>query len=120
MGKGSGNALARTAGNFGRAGVLLLIASPVILWLLPETQPDHNGLILAMLSGTVTSGLGYALWYYVLRDLSVTTASVSQLSVPVIAPIGGAFIVFEPVTPAFALSSGVRLLGVGLATTKTN
>ena len=98
MGKGPGDPVARTAGHFGRAAILLLIASPLILFTLPEATPNLFGLSLAVLSGTVTSGLGYALWYHVLRDITVTTASVSQLSVPVIAAIGGALFVFEPVT----------------------
>ena len=118
MGKGPGDPVARTAGHFGRAAILLLIASPLILFTLPEATPNIFGLSLAVLSGTVTSGLGYALWYYVLRDITVTTASVSQLSVPVIAAIGGALFVFEPVTWGFALSCLVILLGVGLATIK--
>ena len=118
MGKGPGDPVARTAGHFGRAAILLLAASPLILFTLPEATPNLFGLSLAVLSGTVTSGLGYALWYYVLRDITVTTASVSQLSVPVIAAIGGALFVFEPVTWGFALSCLVILLGVGLATIK--
>lgn len=118
MGKGPGDPVARTAGHFGRAAILLLIASPLILFTLPEATPNIFGLCLAVLSGTVTSGLGYALWYHVLRDITVTTASVSQLSVPVIAAIGGALFVLEPVTWGFALSCLVILLGVGLATIK--
>ena len=118
MGKGPGDPVARTAGHFGRAAILLLAASPLILFTLPEATPNLFGLSLAVLSGTVTSGLGYALWYYVLRDITVTTASVSQLSVPVIAAIGGALFVLEPVTWGFALSCLIILLGVGLATIK--
>jgi len=103
LGKGAGNALARTSGNFSRAALLLAVTTPLILWILPESVPGAKGVMLAIVSGTVTSGLGYALWYYVLRDISVTTASISQLSVPVIAAIGGALFVFEPVTLSFAV-----------------
>ena len=120
LGKGTGSAVARTAGNFSRAAILLALASPLILWALPEIRPGAAGLILAVLSGTVTSALGYALWYYVLRDLRVTTAAISQLSVPVIAAIGGAIFVFEAVTLPFAIACAVVLLGVGLATIKTS
>jgi len=116
LGKGAGDPVARTAGNFTRAAMLLFVATPAILFALPETQPGISGLSLAILSGTVTSGAGYALWYYVLRDLAVTTAAVSQLSVPVIAAIGGALFVFEPVTLSFAIACAVVLIGVGLAT----
>ncbi len=118
LGKGGGNPVARTSGNFSRAAILLLITSPALLWLFPESQAGVSGITLAVLSGTVTSGLGYALWYKVLRDLSVTTAAVSQLSVPVIAAIGGAIFVFEPVTLSFAAACIVVLIGVGLATIK--
>ena len=118
LGKSEGDATARTAGNFARAAVLLLALSPLVLWRTPEALPSATGLGLAVLSGTVTSALGYALWYRVLRDISVTTAALSQLSVPVIAAIGGAVFVFEPVTLEFAVSCAVVLFGVGLATLK--
>lgn len=117
-GTGGGDAVARTAGNFSRAAILLLLASPLILWGLPEASPGISGISLALLSGTVTSAMGYALWYYVLRDLTVTTASISQLSVPVIAALGGALFVFEAVTLSFAVACSLVLLGVGLATIK--
>lgn len=116
LGKGQGHALARTAGNFARTAIMLGVMTPFILLWLPEPSPGPSGISFAILSGTVTSALGYALWYTVLKDLSVTTASISQLSVPVIAAIGGALFVFEPVTPSFALSCAAVLLGVGLAT----
>lgn len=118
LGKGAGLALTRTAGNFSRAALILIGLSPILFATLPETNAQPEGLILAVLSGTVTSALGYALWYKVLPSLSVTTASISQLSVPVIAAIGGALFIFEPVTLSFALSCGVVLFGVGLATLK--
>ena len=116
LGKGAGNPTARTSGNFARAALLLILATPLLLILMPEASPGLTGTVLAVLSGTVTSGLGYALWYSVLKDISVTTAAVSQLSVPVIAAIGGAVFVFEPVTLSFAIACAVVLVGVGVAT----
>ena len=118
LGKGEGNALSRTAGNFSRAAILLALMTPLVLFGAPEAMPGAMGLTLAILSGVVTSGLGYALWYYVLRDLSVTTAAISQLSVPVIAAIGGAIFVFEAVTLSFVIACTAVLLGVGIATVK--
>lgn len=115
---GPGSAIARTSGNFSRAAILLLAATPVIFFALPESRPNMMGFGLAVLSGTLTSGLGYALWYSVLRKISVTTAAVSQLSVPVIAAIGGAVFVLEPVTWSFALACSVVLIGVAIATIK--
>jgi drug/metabolite transporter (DMT)-like permease len=120
LGKGDGDPTARTAGNFARAALLLLALSPLILIQLPEARPAWSGIALAVLSGTLTSALGYALWYRVLRDITVTTASISQLMVPVIAAIGGAIFVFEPVTWSFALSCAVVLFGVALATLKSS
>ena len=115
---GPGSALARTSGNFSRAAILLLALTPMVFLVLPEARPNMMGLGLAVLSGTVTSGLGYALWYWVLRKISVTTAAVSQLSVPVIAAIGGAVFVLEPVTWSFALACALVLIGVAVATIK--
>jgi len=118
LGKGAGQALARTSGNFARAAIILVALTPLIFWQFPEVTANSKGLLLAVLSGTLTSALGYALWYSVLKDLTVTTASISQLSVPVIAAIGGALFVFEPVSLPFAISCAAVLLGVGLATVK--
>lgn len=118
LGKAAGTSdpTARTAGNFARAALILLALSPIVLWIVPESTPTSAGIGLAVLSGTLTSALGYALWYRVLRDITVTTAALAQLSVPVIAAIGGAIFVFEPVTWSFAISCAVVLFGVGLAT----
>ena len=118
LGKSAGQALARTAGNFARAAIILGALTPFVFWQFPEGSANSKGLLLAILSGTLTSALGYALWYSVLKDLTVTTASISQLSVPVIAAVGGALFVFEPVTLPFAISCTAVLLGVGLATIK--
>jgi len=118
LGKSAGQALARTAGNFARAAIILGALTPFVFWQIPEVAANSKGLLLAILSGTLTSALGYALWYSVLKGLTVTTASISQLSVPVIAAIGGVLFVFEPVTLPFAISCAVVLLGVGLATIK--
>ena len=130
LGAGAGSAIARTSGNFSRAAILLVLATPLILIALPvilpgtlpatlaDPLPNLMGTGLAVLSGTVTSGLGYALWYSVLRHISVTTAAISQLSVPVIAAIGGAVFILEPVTWSFAIACIIVLLGVGIATIK--
>ena len=70
------------------------------------------GVFLAVLSGAVTSGLGYALWYAVLPDLGATRASVAQLTVPVIAALGGFLLLGEAVTMTFVLSALLVLGGV--------
>ena len=114
-GRGSRDPLGDTSGNFLRAVIIMvpiyLIAS--VLGTRPILQFD--GVSYAVISGVVTSALGYALWYAVLPRLTAIQASVSQLSVPVIAAIGGAILLSEPVTLTFAVSSVIVLCGLGFA-----
>lgn len=81
------------------------------LWIIPDAQAASlSGVILAVISGAVTSGLGYALWYSVLPRLGATIGALSQLSVPVIALGLGALLLNEDVTLKGAISS-VLVLG---------
>jgi drug/metabolite transporter (DMT)-like permease len=73
-----------------------------------------RGLALAVASGAFTSGLGYVVWYAALRGLSRTRAATVQLSVPVIAAIGGVLLLAEPITQRLLLASGATLGGVWL------
>ena len=73
------------------------------------------GVMLAALSGAVTSGLGYALWYSVLPRLAGSVAAVAQLTVPVIAVLGGVIFLDEAVTLQVALAAGLVLGGVGIS-----
>lgn len=70
-----------------------------------------------MISGAVTSGLGYALWYAVLREMNGVTAAVVQLSVPVIAIVAGALLLGEAVTPLVLIAAVMVLGGIGWAVT---
>jgi drug/metabolite transporter (DMT)-like permease len=70
--------------------------------------------VLAIVSGGVTSGLGYAVWYRALRRLSVTQAAVVQLSVPIIAAIGAAALLQEALSARFLLCAAAVLGGVAL------
>lgn len=79
---------------------------------------DTVGLVLAAVSGSVTSGLGYALWYKVLPSYSRSQAAVLQLLVPVIAAGGGVLFLAEQVTLRFALGSLLVLGGVFLSILK--
>ena len=74
-----------------------------------------QGVWLAVLSGSVTSGLGYALWYGVVPRLGAARAAVAQLTVPVLAAAGGAALLDEAVGLRFLLASGLVLSGVWLA-----
>lgn len=78
-------------------------------------QMAPTGVALAVLSGAVTSGLGYALWYAVLPSLGASRAAVAQLTVPVIAIAVGAALLGEVPGISFLIGSTVVLLGVALA-----
>jgi drug/metabolite transporter (DMT)-like permease len=101
--------LAATAANF----VLCLpaVLLPLLIW--PPTLTP-TGAVLAVLSGAVTSGLGYALWFALVPTLGAGRAAVAQLSVPVIAMAGGAALLAEPPAMAAMLAAAVVLGGVAL------
>jgi drug/metabolite transporter (DMT)-like permease len=108
FGSGSENPLADTASNFRRSA---LLASPLILIFYQQLSLSTEGFILACLSGSVTSGIGYAIWYRALSHLTNLTASVLQLTVPIIATLGGILFVDEKITTRFALCSIAILAG---------
>ena len=68
----------------------------------------------AVISGAVTSGLGYVVWYYALKDLAATRAAVVQLSVPVLAALGGVLFLAETITLRLGLSAAAVLGGISL------
>jgi len=111
MGRASTHPIETTAGNFLRAamfGVLLSAVSiGVFAW-------DARGALLAVLSGAVASGLGYAIWYTVLPALRATHAATVQLSVPVIAAIGGVLLLGERLSLRLVLCSVAILGGIAL------
>lgn len=105
-----------TAGNFAKAAVYVVVISVPLLLLMPEEYPSVKGVALAVLSGAVTSGLGYTLWYKVLPHLAATRASIAQLSVPAIAAVGGIAFLNEAVTTRLVLTTALVLGGVAMAT----
>jgi len=110
-GRGATDPLTATAWNF-------LLALPVILPLalvMGFERPEGLGIGLAVMSGAVTSGLGYALWYTILPRLGAGRAAVAQLSVPVLAGLGGAVLLAEGPGLRFWLASVLVLGGVALA-----
>jgi len=109
-GKGQGDALAATAGNFIRT-VPMAAALAAAAW--PWARWDAEGALLALVSGAVTSALGYAIWYAALPALRVTTAAVVQLSVPVITAVAGVALLAEPLTLRLMLASAAVLGGIG-------
>ncbi len=86
----------------------------VSLLFLRDFHGSTSGLILAVVSGAGTSGCGYVVWYAALRGLTATRAATVQLSVPVIAALGGVFILMEPVTLRLVLASAATLGGVAI------
>lgn len=111
-GRGSVAPLADTGLNF----LFALPLAVALLLALPDIQsPTTSGVLLAMLSGAVTSGLGYALWYAILPALGASRAAVAQLTVPVIAVAGGAMFLGEAVTVRAGLSAVLILGGVAVS-----
>ena len=82
---------------------------------LPSVNVSAGGIALALLSGAVTSGLGYVIWYAALDYLTAMQAALVQLSVPAIAVAGGALLLAEPLTVRLFLSSALILGGISLA-----
>lgn len=109
--KGAGKPLLLTKGNFIRA---LPFAALLSLLTLSRVHIDAAGVAYAVASGALTSGLGYALWYSAVRGLKPATAAAVQLSVPVIAALGGAIFLGEAITPRLLLCSLAILGGIGI------
>lgn len=86
LGKGSSDPLADTGYNFLRTLPFVLI---MLLFSFDSSGASSKGILLAILSGAVASGLGYTVWYIALKGLTGTQAAVVQLSVPIIAALGG-------------------------------
>ncbi len=106
--------LAATATHFAYAVPLALVASLVVARL-GAPHLSASGLGLAVASGALASGGGYAIWYAALRDLSTTRAALVQLSVPPLAALGGVLFLGEDVTLRLVLSAAAILGGIALA-----
>ncbi len=108
-GRGSTSPVIDTAYNF-----LRTIPFVSILAVLTFNQMSYSstGILLAILSGAIASGIGYAIWYSALRGLSTAQAAVVQLLVPVIAALGGVIFVSEAITLRLTLSAILILGGI--------
>lgn len=114
-GRGLRDPLKATADNFLRSVAYL---APLGLVALLARLPVHaslQGLMLAALSGAVTSGLGYALWYQALKRIGATQGAIVQLTVPMIAALGGTLVLAEGWSPRLIISSLLILGGVAVA-----
>lgn len=110
-GKGAGDATRVTAGNFLRASLLAALLSALMV---SDFKADSAGVGYAVASGAITSGLGYAVWYSVVPALKAANAATIQLSVPVIAAVGGIALLGESITLRFALATLAILGGIAL------
>jgi len=111
FGRGQPDPAAATAGNFLRAAPLTAVLS---LLALPWLTLDARGVVYAVLSGGVTSALGYVMWYRVLQHMRVMTASTVQLSAPVLATIGAILLLDEALTRDMLIASVLILGGISL------
>lgn len=111
LGKTVQDPLATTAGNFIRATPLVLLASvPFVSGL----RWDPLGIFYAVLSGAVASGVGYAVWYVAVRQLASFQGATVQLSVPILASLGGIIFLGESLSMRMLLASVAVLGGIAL------
>jgi drug/metabolite transporter (DMT)-like permease len=111
LGRGAGDPLANTAGNFLRAVPLALM---MLLGFAGNWQLDGPGVVYAVLSGALTSGVGYAIWYAALKHLSAIQGASVQLSVPVIAALLGSLLLAESISLRLSLVTVMTIGGIGL------
>jgi drug/metabolite transporter (DMT)-like permease len=79
-----------------------------------QARVDSSGLVYALISGAITSGLGYVIWYAALGGLKAASAATVQLSVPVLAATGGILLLSEPITLRYLIASIAVLGGIFL------
>jgi drug/metabolite transporter (DMT)-like permease len=114
-GRAATDPLGETAGNFARSLPMVALVSAASLGVL---RVETTGAILAVTSGALASGVGYAIWYAALPALTAARAATVQLSVPVLAAMGGVIFMAEAVTPRLGIASVLILGGVALALLK--
>ena len=110
-GKGGGDPVRVTAGNFLRAAPIAVLSSVVIEG---GVDVDGPGFLYALASGGLASGIGYAIWYTAMPALKTTNAATVQLSVPMIAALGGVVFLGEAPTLRLILASAAILGGIAL------
>lgn len=110
-GRGIKDPLGATTGNFVRASILALVMSLVLL---SSARIDLRGGLFALASGSLASGVGYAIWYSAVKGLAATSAASVQLTVPVLAAIGAVALLGESLTLHLAITSMIVLGGVAL------
>ena len=114
-GRSATDPLGETAGNFARSLPMVALVSAASLG---AVRVETTGAMLAVTSGALASGVGYAIWYAALPGLTAASAATVQLSVPVLAAMGGVILMAEAVTPRLLIASLLILGGVALALLK--
>lgn len=109
QGRGSQTPLQDTATNFLKTLPLVIL---MVIVTIQHVDLSYHGVILAITSGALTSGLGYAIWYAVLKNITVMQASTSQLLVPIIASVAGVLFANEIVTSKLLIASLLILGGI--------
>ncbi|HYV17423.1 MAG TPA: DMT family transporter [Verrucomicrobiae bacterium] len=112
LGRGTAEPTAATAGNFLRAAPLVALVS---LLAHAGAHGDRTGVILAIVSGGVTSALGYVLWYAILPRLGAVRAAIAQLAAPAFVALAGVAWLGEAATARLVGAATLILGGVGLA-----
>ena len=110
-GRGSEDPLADTTGNFIRA---LPMALAAVIPFVGGLHLSSRGMILAVLSGALASGVGYSVWYAALKYHTATRAAVLQLAVPVITAVGGVLLLSEALAIRLLVASFLILGGIML------
>ncbi|KGJ92290.1 DMT family transporter [Colwellia psychrerythraea] len=118
QGRGSTHPGATTTGNFIKATPMAILLWIIVIFSTTNIiNLDSMGIIYALLSGIVTSGIGYIIWYSVLPELKATQAAIIQLSVPILVTLAGTILLNEPITLRVVLASSVILFGTLLVLT---
>ncbi len=112
LGIGKGDPTTSTASNFLYATPLAALGSLI--------ESDNvflswQGCLLAVVSGAIASGMGYAIWYRVLKSIRAASAAVVQLSVPALATLGGVVLLAEPLTSRTVAATALTIGGIYIA-----
>jgi drug/metabolite transporter (DMT)-like permease len=114
LGRRVSDSLNDTASNF-----IKTVPFALVLGFFGSTSISAYGMVLACVSGALTSGLGYAIWYSAIRGLTPTQAASVQLSVPVITAIGGVLLLSEEMSVRLLIASLLILGGIGFTLVRT-
>jgi len=115
-GRRGGDPIAVNAASFARA-IPMTIVVTLVTWFADRSYISTSGILLAVCSGGITSGIGYAVWYAALKGLSATRAAIVQLCVPPLAATAGVIVLGEDFSSRLVIASALVLGGIALAIT---